>query len=185
MNWGGFMRFLIVTFGFLFAMSAFAQSAGTYFTSSPNGVPLNVFVTPSSSYQLEVNSYARKADADPWNLDGNITLCFSVQTKPDCYHSIANFLGVIGLPKNVGGPVVYTNYIYGLGFADPSAGKVKVTTQQSIKKKAGDDGSWIDISPALVRSEMTIEVGSWASIEFREDQDSMRKIEVRIIPSIP
>ncbi len=174
------MRFLVFACGFLFAVSAFGQADGIYFTSSPNSVHLNAH---SSSYILEVNSYARKTQSDSWSLVGKVTLCFSIQTKPDCYHSIANFLGVVGLPKIPGDPIVYTNYIYGLDFGDPSEGKVKVTTQQSIERKVGDDGSWSDISPALVRAEMTIDVGSWASIDFRDGQDSMKKIEVRIVQS--
>jgi hypothetical protein len=175
------MKYLVLISGLLFVASALAQAVGTYFTSSPKNTLLNGVTVSAGPYQLEVNSYTRKTESDPWNLIGSVLLCFSAQTKPNCYHSVANFLSVVGLPKISGDPVVYANYTYGLDFGDPAGNKVKVTTHQSIKRRIGSDGSWADIFPALVQSEMDIDVSSWASIDFRDGQDSMKRIEARIV----
>lgn len=173
------MNVLSLVFGFLSAVSVFAATDGIYFTSSPSNV--NPSAAQSSAYVLEVKSFFRNAETDPWSSIGNVTLCFSVQTKPDCYHSVANFLGLASIPKKPGDPIAYTNYTYGLDFGYPTDGKVQVTTLQSIKRKVGSDEDWNDVSPAFTRSGMAIDVGSWASTEFREAKDLMKKIEVRII----
>jgi len=178
------MKILVFAVGFLFAVSAFASVDGVYITSSSNKFtpPL---IAQSTAYVLEVKSFVRKDEADQWGLIGNVTLCFSVQAKPNCYHSVANFLGLAGLPKKPEDPIIYTNYIYGLEFSEPSGGKVQVETLQSIKRRVGSDGDWNDVSPGVAHSQTTIDVGSLASIDFREAKDSMKKIEVRIVEQSP
>jgi len=174
------MKMFIMIFGLIFSTVANAQN-GIYYLSEP--AHSTVMGVEQALYQFQVRSYQRKDVTEPWALIGDVTLCFSVQVKPNCYHAAKNFLGMVGLPKEPNGPVIYTNFVYGLNFSEPIKGKVWVASEQTIQRKVDEKGSWQDVFPSLAKSEMLIDIGEWAAIEFNDSATSMHKIEARITPS--